>query len=73
MSYVFIILDIEKNKIIFLVFLKCKLSSHGFHKQFIKSKNICKDINKTIFLEFLYLKKIHHALYFFFFVYLEYL
>ena len=40
-------------------------SYHGFQIQVIKSKNTCKDINKTIFLEFLYLKNLHNALYFF--------
>jgi len=50
--YKFVVLDIQTNKIIFL-FLKCRPSSHGFHKLVIKSKNTCKYINKTIFLIFL--------------------
>ena len=64
--YKFIIFDIRTNKINFLIFLKCSSSSHKFHKPVIKSKNICKDINKTIFLEFLYLRMLNHAMYFFF-------
>jgi hypothetical protein len=35
----------------------------------IKSKNACKDTNKTIFLEFLYLKMLNDALYFFNYLY----
>ena len=52
LTYKFVILDIETNKIIFLVSLKCRPSSHRFYKLVIKFKNACKDINKTIFLEF---------------------
>ena len=48
-----------------MVFLKRRPSFHGFHKLVIKSKNACKYINKTIFLEILYLKILNHALYFF--------
>ena len=36
--YKFIILDIERNKIIFLMFLKYKSNSHDFNKLVIKSK-----------------------------------
>ena len=50
--YKFVILDIETNKIIFLVSLKCRPSSHRFYKLVNKFKNTCKDINRTIFLEF---------------------
>jgi hypothetical protein len=52
--YKFVILDIQTNKIIFMVFLKWRSSSRRFHKVVSKSKNTCEDINKTIFLEFLY-------------------
>ena len=69
--YKFVILDIRTNKIKFLVFLKWRLSSRGFHKLIIKSKNTCKYINKTIFLEFLYLKMLSHALYCFCYYYLS--
>ena len=51
----FIILDIQTNKIIFLVFLKCRPSSHGFNKLITKSKNACKN-KKTIFVFFLIAK-----------------
>jgi hypothetical protein len=61
----FVIFDIRTNKINFLIFLKYSSSSHKFHKPVIKSKNICKDINKTIFLEFLYLRMLNHAMFFF--------
>jgi hypothetical protein len=39
--YNFVILDIETNKIKFLVFLKYKSSSHDFNKLVIKFKNTC--------------------------------
>ena len=43
-------------------------SSHGFHKLVIKSKNVCKDIKKkTIFLDFLYLRMLNHAMYFYYY------
>jgi hypothetical protein len=61
--YKFVVLNIQTNKINFLVFLKCRLNSRGFHQLIIKFKNTCKYINKTIFLEFLYLKMLNHALY----------
>jgi uncharacterized membrane protein len=64
----FVIFDIRTNKINFLIFLKYSSSSHKFHKPVIKSKNICKDINKTIFLEFLYLRMLNHAMYLFLFL-----
>jgi hypothetical protein len=50
--YKFIILDIKTSKIKFLVFLKCKLSSHSFNQLVIKSKNTCTN-KKTIFMIFL--------------------
>jgi hypothetical protein len=46
--YKFVILDIWTNKIIFLVLLKCRLSSYEFHKLVIKSKNTCENINKDM-------------------------
>jgi len=48
------------------MFLKCKPSSQGFNKLVIKYKNACKDINKTIFLEFWYLKMLNHVMYYFY-------
>jgi hypothetical protein len=62
----FITLNIEKNKIIFLVFLKCRSSSHRFHKWVIKSKNTCKYINKTNFLWIFIFKEATSCLVFFF-------
>jgi len=55
----------KQNK--FLVFLKCKPSSHGFNKLVIKSKNTCNNTNKIIFSWiFCILKKmLNHAMYFF--------
>jgi len=64
--YKFVILDIWTNKIIFLVLLKCMLSSYEFHKLVIKSKNTYENINKTIFLEFLYLRMLNHAMFFYY-------
>ena len=57
----------KKNKItFFLVFLKSRPSSYKFHKLIIKLKNSCKDINKTIFLVFFYLRMLNHTSYFLF-------
>jgi len=64
LTYKFVILDIRTNKIIFLVFLKCRPSSLGFHKPVIKAKNICKYINKTTFLIFVF-KDVKSCLVFF--------
>jgi len=64
--YKFIILGIRTKKKIVLIFLKCRSSSYGFHKLVIKFKNACRDINKTIFLDFLYLMMLNHAMYFFY-------
>jgi hypothetical protein len=60
--YKFVILDIQTNKIIFMVFLKWRSSSRRFHKVVSKSKNTCEDINKTIFLEFLYLNMLNFCI-----------
>jgi hypothetical protein len=38
--YTFVILDIETNKIIVLVYLKCRPSFHRFYKLVIKLKKI---------------------------------
>jgi hypothetical protein len=54
--YKFTILDIGINKIFFLVFLKCRSSSHEFHKLVIKSKMHTKIKTKLFFLSFWYLK-----------------
>jgi hypothetical protein len=54
LMYKFIILDIERNKIIFLMFLKYKSNSHDFNKLVIA----CKVKKKTMFYHFLY-KKIY--------------
>ena len=59
LMYMFVLLNIRTNKtFFFLYFLKCRSSSHEFHKLAIEFKNACKDINKIIFLEFLYLKNL---------------
>jgi hypothetical protein len=47
--YKFTILDIGINKIFFLVFLKCRSSSHEFHKLVIKSKMHTKIKTKLFF------------------------
>ena len=62
LMYKFVILDIQTNKIIFMVFLKWRSSSRRFHKVVSKSKNTCEDINKTIFLEFLYLNMLNFCI-----------
>jgi len=41
LAYKFIILNITTNKIIFMVFLKCRPSSHSFNKLVTRSKNAC--------------------------------
>jgi hypothetical protein len=44
-------------------------SSHGFYQLVMKSKNAFKDINKTIFLEFLYLRMLNYAMHVLFYFY----
>jgi hypothetical protein len=48
----FVILDIDTNKIRFWIFLKYRSSSHNFNKLVTKSKKI----KKIIFVVFLYAK-----------------
>ena len=67
-AYKFVILDIQTNKIIFLIFIKYRSNSHGFRKLVIKFKNTCKDINKTI--KFWCLKMLNHVLYFLFLLFM---
>ena len=48
------------------MFLKYRLNSYEFYKPVIKSKNM----NKTKFLKFLYLKMLNHALHLFIYAYM---
>jgi hypothetical protein len=66
--YIFVILDIRTNKILFLIFFTCRLSSHEFYKLIIKSKKYIQRYEETVFLKFLYLNMLNHAMCFFIFI-----